>query len=202
MYKPILFFFTILLSGAISGCDFRNLKQLPASLLIRNDKPTKNADYIIIMMGKVIPRAEHAANLYHQGYADRIIFAEAEFDPLVDKGFLTPDGVATKMLLSALGVPEKAIIFLDKTRNSNSKDELNIILSHIRTFSPNTKRVILATSWYHSSRAHWVANRLGYDDIKIESKPTEAPPDFWQREADFLWVFQEYLKWIYYLVHY
>jgi uncharacterized SAM-binding protein YcdF (DUF218 family) len=186
----------------LSSCNLNHIKQLPATLLIRDDNPEKQADYIIIMMGKVIPRAEHAAKLFKKGYADKIIFAEAEWNPLVEKGFLTPDGEATRTMLLASGVPSHAITFLADSRNTNSKDELDLILRHIRNIDPKAKRLILSTSWYHSSRAHWVANRLGYDQFKIESHPTPAPYDFWQKEADFLWVYQEYLKWLYYLIHY
>lgn len=189
-------------SFQLSSCNLNHIKQLPAKLLIRNDNPAKHADYIIIMMGKVIPRAEHAIRLFNEGYADKIIFAEAEWDPLVEKGFLTPDGEATRAILLASGVPSHAIIFLADSRNTNSKDELDLILGHIQTADPKAKRLILNTSWYHSSRAHWIAKRLGYDQFKIESLPTPAPYDFWQKEADFLWVYQEYLKWLYYLIHY
>lgn len=196
----LVFLFTFAIQ--LFGCNINQVKQSPATLLIRQDNPEKNAHYIIIMMGKVIPRAEHAAKLYKQGYANRIIFAEAEWSPLMEKGFRTPDGEATKSLLLANGVPENAITFLADTRNTNSKDELDVILGHIRKTDPQATRLILSTSWYHSSRAHWVAERLDYAPFKIESSPTPAPYDFWQKEADFLWVYQEYLKWAYYLIYY
>ena len=67
---------------------------------------------------------------------------------------------------------------------------------------PNTKKVILVTSWYHSSRAEWIFKKVNSFGLEIISAPNEIPKNWWRHEESFLRVFNEYLKWIYYLLNY
>lgn len=171
----------------------------PAELLTHNDKPKKNADFLLILMGGVVERTHHAVELYKKGYAKKIIFAEAEFLPITRAGYRWSDGTATSDLLKAEGVKTEDIIFLRDTRNTSTKEELRTLLHYIPQHFPGPTRVIIATSWYHSARAHYVANKYRSDRMIIESYPTELPQYFWKTEKDFLSVFLEYLKWLYYL---
>ena len=64
------------------------------------------------------------------------------------------------------------------------------------------RTVILATSWYHSSRAHWIIEKYNKDHLRIESLPSPIPKNWYKSEQDFLSVYNEYLKWVYYYVRY
>lgn len=175
------------------------LSNLPAKILTRHDNPEKNADFMIIMMGNVVERTEHAIKLYKQGYAKKIIFAEAEQLPITNAGYRWSDGKATYDLLTKKEIPPENIIFLSNTRHTNTKDELRTLLNYIPMHFPRTKRILLVTSWYHSARAHWVGSKYLADKSTLESFPTDTPEFFWKTERDFLSVYLEYLKWTYYL---
>jgi uncharacterized SAM-binding protein YcdF (DUF218 family) len=178
------------------------LAQAPATLLVRDDIPAKKAPFVVLMMGHVTDRTPHAAKLYFNGWADKILFAEAEYSEAVKLGFEMPDGQATYQYLQRLGVPAKDIIFLRETRNTSSFDEARLLLGYVAAAEPADQRLILVTSWYHSSRAHWIFERMNDYGLTIESYPTPTPDNFWQDEGAFLSVFQEYLKWMYYLIRY
>lgn len=182
---------------------FRNsIANLPMDLIIRADKPSLGADYIVLMMGDVAPRAHHAAELYHKGYSPKIIFAESEPSSMMQLGFHERDGKASHALLQKLRVPREAIIFLKDDSNSSSKEELASIFKYLKESGLETGRLILTTSWYHSSRATWIANRVKPKGYTIESAPSPPPANWWQKERDFLAVFNEWLKWCYYRIHY
>lgn len=171
-------------------------------ILIRNDQPEKNSDYILIMMGHVMDRTPHAISLYQQGYGQKIIFAEAQSNKMIRRGFRTPDGQATLKLLTEANIPKDDITFLADTRNSSSRDEVEAVLQYLSLTKPEARRIILVTSWYHSSRAHWIAERMNKTSIVIESYPSSSPSIWWKNEGDFLAVYNEYLKWLYYLLKY
>ncbi|SMF67196.1 YdcF family protein [Pseudobacteriovorax antillogorgiicola] len=194
---------TALIFSLIIGFTYRiEILNMPMHLLIRDDQPKKGADYILIMMGGVSDRTEHAAKLLQEGYAKKIIFAEAEQTKAMKMGFRMPDGQATLSILKLLEVPDDKIEFLADSANTSSQEEVQLILEHIQTINPEAERLILVTSWFHSSRATWIIERQNTTPIKIESLPTPPPATWWGKESDFLHVFTEYLKWTYYLLVY
>lgn len=178
------------------------IANLPARLLVRDDDPEKQADFILIMMGSVIDRADHAASLFKQQYAKKIVFAEAEETEMVKQGYRMRDGEATYDFLLKAGITSEDIVFLSEARNTSSREEVDMILNHLRENFPETRRIILVTSWYHSSRAAWILERVDHHGFQLQSKPTRPPQAFWQREDDFLRTYVEYLKWLYYLIKY
>ena len=175
---------------------------LPMKIIVRDDQPKAGADYALLMMGNVTDRTPHAVKLIKNGVAKRVIFAEAEEGISARLGFRMLDGQATFQYLKKLGLHDDQIIFLDKSRNTSSKEEVDYILKHIEGNDPKAKRVIMVTSWYHSSRATWILNKINTTQLRIESSPSPAPKTWWAKEGDFLSIFNEYLKWLYYLIHY
>ena len=95
-----------------------SLPNLPMTLIVRNDQPAANADYILLMMGNVTDRTPHAAEILKQGMAKKIIFAEAEETSMIRMGYRYRDGQATYSYLRKLGVPKEQIVFLDKSRKA------------------------------------------------------------------------------------
>ncbi len=179
-----------------------SIANLPMHILIRHDHPEKGADFIVIMMGNVMDRTAHAVQLYQQGYGKKILFAETEQSELIRRGFRTTDGATTHRMLMEAAVPQDAIIYLSHTRNSSSQEEVRTILDYLSEHDATSQRVILVTSWYHSSRAHWIMERINRSSVTIESFPSPNPPTWWGTEGDFLAVYNEYLKWAYYLIKY
>ena len=201
--KHLIIFSLIVASLAAFTWPFRmELLNLPATLLTRDDQPEKGADFILIMMGSVMDRADYASRLYKQGYAKKIVFAEAEETEMMRQGYRLRDGEATYDFLLKQDIPSDDIIFLSESRNTSSREEVAMLLTHLRENYPHAKRIILVTSWYHSSRAAWILERVDRYGFSLESKPTRPPTAFWQKENDFLTTYVEYLKWLYYLVKY
>lgn len=177
-------------------------RQWPAELIYREDQ-SSSADAIIILMGSVKDRTQRAAELWKSGVAPKIVFVEAE-KTLSIPGIRPPDGEATFLYLRALGVPEEAIIFDREADITSTVEEAEAVLATVSRQLPGAKRLILSTSWYHSSRALWIFERVnkGAFSYTIDSRPAPRPPSWYQREQDFLSVFNEYLKWTYYLSKY
>jgi uncharacterized SAM-binding protein YcdF (DUF218 family) len=176
-------------------------RTIPAEIIERNDHPSKGADAIVLLMGDAIDRAPHVANLYKRGYAKKIVFVESEETKLMEYGLRPLEGkMVYDFLTKKLHVPADDIVFLDKTRVTSTQEEVKAIFKELNRNKFRT--VILATSWYHSSRAAWIMNKLNVDHLRIESLPSPLPAKWYQSENDFLSVFNEYLKWVFYYMKY
>lgn len=175
-------------------------------MLISDDHPAKNADAVILLMGDVAERTPHAADLMKEGFAPAIIFAESESGPLVDLGYEMSDAKITADYLGRLGVDISKLTRIENPVNSSTIEEATTILKHLEHLNPKPQRVILVTSWYHSSRAKWIFERVNQKRFTIESSPAygkiSRPEIWWKSERPFLAVFSEYLKWTYYLLNY
>lgn len=177
-------------------------RQWPADLIIRHDQGAKSADAIIMLMGNVGDRAPHCARLIKKGIAPRIVFVEAEKDELNAMGLRLSDGEASRQYLQKLGIKDDAIIFDGTKSVTSSFEEMSAAFKLIKDRLPEAKRLVLCTSWYHSSRAHWIAEKVNTDGFELKSLPSPRPRVWYAKEFDFLMVFNEYLKWVFYLTRY
>lgn len=178
-------------------------RQWPAGLIYREDSVPTPADAIVVLMGSVKERAKRASELWKEGRAPKIVFVEAERTFAIP-GIRAPDGEASELYLQSLGIPQDAIVFDRNTAISSTAEEAEAVLALVKRRLPAAKNLILTTSWYHSSRATWIfqkSNKAGFD-YALYSLPSPKPENWYQREADFLMVFNEYLKWTYYLFSY
>lgn len=174
----------------------------PGQWLIRQQNRIEKADAIILLMGDVSDRTPRAAELWKEGRADKIVFVEAEYDHLVRSGIRTAEGEATYQYLKQLGVPESAIIFRAASKNTSTVEEARNLFATIAQELPEARHLILCTSWYHSSRAAWILDRVNDARYELHSLPSAAPLHWYAQEKTFLYVFNEYLKWFYYLLKY
>jgi uncharacterized SAM-binding protein YcdF (DUF218 family) len=196
------FLFGLLAGLALLTFTYQPSRQWPADIITRLDRHVKSADAVIMLMGNVMDRAPHCARLIKKGLAPKIVFVEAEKDELNTLGFRLPDGEASLRLLQKLGIKDEAIIFDAKQSVSSSAEELTALYKLIKVQLPTAKRLVLCTSWYHSSRAHWIASKLNHHSFELKSIPSPPPKLWYEKELDFLMVFNEYLKWVFYLTHY
>lgn len=175
----------------------------PVYLIEKNDRPKVGADAVILLMGDAADRTPEAARLWKEGYAKKIIFVESEKTKLAQLGIAPGMGEATyRYLTEFLNVPESAIIFSRDTTATSTREEADEIFKKVQTELPDAKRLILTTSWYHSRRAAWIFDRINKDRWNIESSPTPSPKRWYDDENSFISVFNEYLKWPYYIIHY
>ncbi len=187
---------TVLLLFALLTFIIPAARILPALILYRNDHPAKGADAIVLFMGDPVDRVPHVANLYKRGYASKIVLVESEGSKLVDLGLKPLDGqIAYDYLTKIFHIPATDIIFNDKSRVTSTLEESRALL---RAIDENKLRnIILATSWYHSSRVHWTFAKLKTNHLSLESYPSPIPSKWYQKESEFLNVFNEYIKWPY-----
>jgi uncharacterized SAM-binding protein YcdF (DUF218 family) len=174
----------------------------PAKILVSRDILDQKVPLMILMMGGPYPRTSHAAGLYKKGMVGKILFAEAEMNAIQDLGLGLSSGAMTDQLLEYFKVPKKDRHFLAHTRNTSSFEEAEVLLKEVNMRYPHIRKILLVTSWYHSSRAKWIFEKVNTYGFKIKSFPTFRPKSWWKDESSFLSVFNEYLKWIYYLIRY
>lgn len=111
-------------------------------------------------------RVWHAARLFHQGLAPRIVVSGGSY--FVETGQaprVQTEAMAMRQFLTALGVPESAIVMESKSLNT---------IENMRYTSDlvGTGRVALVTSGYHMPRALRLARTVGLS--------AEAFPADWQ----------------------
>jgi uncharacterized SAM-binding protein YcdF (DUF218 family) len=207
------FFCTTLISSilafSIAALLIPPLRILPAQVLVERSEPSKAVDGILLLMGDAIDRAPHAARLLRGGYGKYIVFVEAEADEWMRRGIKPLEGhLVYDYLTKVLKVPADKIIFDRETRITSTQEEARVLLRIMA--SRELHSAIIATSWYHSSRAAWIFRKIlnqntewtADKSLYIESVPSPLPSKWYQKEKDFLNVYSEYLKWIYYYARY
>ncbi len=181
------------------------LRPIPAQILVRDDGPPPEQDALVLLMGDPANRAPHAAELLKRGYAKKIVFVEVETDEMMRADLKSSEGkLLYKYLTQVLGVSSKDIIFADSTAVTSTEEEARELYKLLERHK--LKDNILVTSWYHSSRAAWIFEKTRLEHSPsmnaLKSYPSPLPPKWYAKERDFLNVYLEYLKWVYYYVKY
>ncbi|MBF0442619.1 MAG: YdcF family protein [Oligoflexales bacterium] len=175
-------------------------------ILVRDDLPDKKMDAIILLMGSIEERPGRAAELLKKGQAPYIIFAECQDDPMTKLGYAQNESIATYDFLQKLGVPKSKLIYLTGLKSTSTFEETGTLLKYIKSNFPSAHDIVVVTSWYHTSRASWVFNKVNREGFKIylsaATTQESNPSVWWKNEPSFLSVFNEYLKWAYYLIKY
>jgi len=179
------------------------------SFLIRDDASKIAKGRVgLILMGNLVQRAEHAAGLWHDGIVETLVFFEAESGILQKKGWVPSDARLTRMVLTERGVPSSSILHIvGETISTSTQEEARNFRAWLLEQPDVAKEVVVVTSWYHTSRAGWIFDKVFADQefiVKMSPAPTPGvqPEHWWQNERSFLYVFEEYLKWAYYLYRY
>jgi len=161
------------------------------------------SDIIVVLMGSVYDRILEAADLYNEGYSDRIVLINSYIvakDIIISRGIkVYGDTLISKMAAIDLGILEEDIIVLDGNSRS-TQDEALTIREYIRN-NKEIESIILVTSKYHSGRAKKIFKKaLSVLDreIDIYSSPSKYDPfnvnQWWKDREDIKWVVLEYLK--------
>lgn len=184
-----------------------------APLLAENlivEKPLARADAIFVLGGSsaYLERTEHAAALYKQAVAPKIILTddgtrggwskiEQRNPPFVE--------LARKNLI-VQGVPAESIEII-KPSGSGTIYEAECLRQKVE--EDNLKSVLLVTSAYHTRRTLRTFERLSADEnisLGVESAPfgwqTPPPRTWWFSQRGWNAVAGEYVKSVYYWVYY
>ena len=176
-----------------------------ARILIVNDS-LQPADIIYILNGEVNTRPFHAAQLFEQGFASKIVIPREENGPASEIG-LYPNGTDVSVkILQEKGVPKEDIVVLTIEGGvTSTRDEALVLRQYIEAH--NTKSVIIVTSAFHTRRSQWIFRKV-LADSGVRLQLAAAPQwkfdetDWWQTEPGLLMLVQEYLKFGFYLVNY
>jgi len=167
--------------------------------------PLDHVDTIVVLSGSstIIERAQHAAKLYSEKRAPKIILTNDDRKG----GWLSAEQrnpyfyeIATKELRQS-GVPQENIELLEPAVHS-TWDEAILIGQYSQ--SHNLGSILIVTSSYHSRRAFWTFRTLLKGGTQVGIDPVEpgiqtpAPGTWWLYGRGWSLVFFEYLKLIYY----
>jgi len=163
----------------------------------------QESDMIVVPMGSVYDRILEVADLYDEGYSDRIVLINsyiAAKDIIVSRGIKVFGGtLLSKMAVIELGIPEEDVIVLDGNSRS-TQDEALTIREYIRN-NREIGSIILVTSKFHSGRAKKIFKKaLSVLDREIDIYCSPSKYDssnvnhWWRNREDFQWVIFEYLK--------
>lgn len=148
------------------------------------------ADVIIVLGGGDGDREDYGTRLYRQGLAPHVISTGAP---------LGSDAAAQELIQR--GVPRQAIVLANGTQNTHD----DALRSRQLMEDHGWHTALLVTDPYHMRRSLWTF-RTVFQGTALQIWP--APVDsgwfdarhWWQSEAGFLSVNEEYLKLIYYLL--
>ncbi len=195
----------------VLGCCW--LFRSAGELLVVDERPAAPQDIAFVLMGGDSGRIVMAAQLYQQKQVRKVMFVSTEFEPFGDPSIGYQYSSLATAYLQQLGVPAADIVVLQDRQAASTRDEA---LS-LRTYweqHPDLQGVILVTSWFHSSRSHWIVERVLADSPQLAQRlttslymvaaptPGTGPATWWRSERYFLAVFNEYVKWLYYRLHY
>jgi uncharacterized SAM-binding protein YcdF (DUF218 family) len=168
-------------------------------------EPVQPADIIFMPSGQSMWRAQAAARLYHQRFAPRIVAtAGGQSDLLLlVTGERIMDAEIIGRMFRNLDVPQDATTFISGV--TSTREDVAVFKKYIE--SHGVRSAIVVTSHLHSRRLQWTMRRmLGATPLRLQFVEAEQPhftaERWWQSEDGFVAVFNEYLKYGYYLTHY
>lgn len=155
----------------------------------------------IVVFGAEEERARHAAKLYQEGLAARILVTGG----LTLKGAkvfchqqMTGADLSAKVLIDA-GVPKNAVIVIPEGTSTYEEGEVVNAFMKMHGY----RSVIAVSSPYHMRRVRATLSRLVQGTrVAIQYSPAQgtgsSASDWWRREDDVINVTNEYLKLAYY----
>lgn len=178
--------------------------------LVRDDQPLPADDGtsdIFLLMGDQTPgRADAALAALQRGLGHRIILAEAEPSGFQNIGVAPGFARVHADYYARRGLADEALVVIPGCSNGSTLAEARCFLEFLQQSADQLpKRIVVVTSWYHSSRAGWLFEHVMKPagirvDVVAASTPESNPQFWWRSEASFLAVFSEYLKWTYWLI--
>ena len=189
--------------GAGSIALFRSA----GNLLIRDDQKNASPEFAVLLMGDLVPRTDLALSLLKSGTVKKIVFFRPVDSALNIAKLTENEGDLTIRYLLEHGGSASDLEYITSTHNSSTKQEAMALLHWVQGRSLRPSQIGIVTSWYHTSRSAWIFEKaLSGQGISVAMYPAfgrqSMPDTWWNTEQGFLEVFNEYLKWLYYLAKY
>lgn len=198
MKNRICFFGLLLIIAVlyIGGC------RRAGRWLVKDDVPV-HADAMVLLMGSFPERVMQAADLYKEGYAERLIIVHESMGPykiLESRGadiLNTTEQAHNSAVI--LGIPADSITVLPGDARS-TLTEAAVVRDYLK-FNPGIDTLILVSSPAHMRRASMIfraAFRNSETPVFIGSSPSTYssfnPEMWWRRKEDIQSVLSELLK--------
>jgi uncharacterized SAM-binding protein YcdF (DUF218 family) len=183
---------------------FQALAGIGDFLVIRDQ--LEPADIIYILNGDPTVRPYHAAELFGQGLAPKVVIARAEDSIGVQFGAYPNVTDSNLIILKKLGVPETQLVELRRDPGvSTTFDEAIALRDYCRQHS--VRKVIVVTSDLHSRRARFVIRRvLSGMPVTVMLSPIAdrkyGATNWWRIEDGVIGCQNEYVKLLYYHLKY
>lgn len=188
--------FVVLLATASGVYAF-----LHAGTFLAREDPLTKADAIFVFAGTLAERPLEAADLFHEGYAPRIVVTRAETEQAVFHLEKLGIRVATRFdlnqeILLRVGVPREALI-VPRFVHDNTAEEARTLRELVDEHG--WRRIIVVSSKYHLRRAGLAARRsLRGTDVGVilrGSRYDESTPgQWWKTRRDIRWLATELPK--------
>ena len=178
------------------------------NLMVNAELP--HADVLVVLAGSTAyaERTRRAAELYHEGRAPKIVLTNDNqqsgwSNALQRNPFFVERAVEE---LSAARVPASVIEILPQAVSS-TYDEAQLLRRYAET--NGLRSILIVTSAYHSRRALWTFRKVFEGSgvnigltFAAPGEQTPSPSLWWLRLSGWKAVAGEYVKLIYYRVHY
>jgi len=173
--------------------------------LVYEEGPPR-ADVILLLNGEVETRPFHAARLYREGAAPRILVGRVEDSPATELGLWPNETDVNIDILQQEGVPSEAIEVISQDAPvASTHDEAQALARIVER--ENLGSVLVVTSRVHTARSRWVVRRTlagASVDVRVSAAPQYGftVHDWWTCERGLVAVLNEYIKFGYYLLSY
>lgn len=172
---------------------------------LHHEDPLARADVIFVLGGTHLERAAEAGDLFHEGWAPRILLSRPMSDGaeavLTARGLEIPSvSDIQRQALVQMSVPARAIDVVGEEQASTASESRDL---RARAVAEGWTRVIVVTSKLHTARAALVLRRhvagTGVEIIMRASRYDEADVDrWWERRADARFAIFEAQKLVFY----
>ena len=171
------------------------------SYLVRQE-PLYRTDAAILLMGSIPDRVLQAADLYHEGYFDRLILVEEYMGPvesLVIRGaHLVSNTTQCRQAAIDLGIPDSCIVVLSGRAQSTQQEAL--ITREYLAVHPEIGSLMIVSSAAHTRRAGMIFGKVlkGADKTEILTCPSAYSSflarGWWKSRESTQDVVYEYIK--------
>jgi uncharacterized SAM-binding protein YcdF (DUF218 family) len=167
--------------------------------LIIND-PLQKSDLITAISGPEY-RIIYAAELYKKGLGATLFFTGG-----FSQENQRSEATWSKYVATITGVPEEAIA-IDDTTVISTYDEVVLLKKYMEAHPGTIQSIIIVTDAYHTRRARWIYQKVLGDEITILMAPvpferTGLSKSWWSNAESRKFVFNEYLKFVFYILRY
>ena len=180
---------------------------LAGQWVVVSDTPLRSDAIVVLHTGvELYPRLIQAADLYSQGYADKVVInGNRKTDVLRElerQGFrgCCPWYEDSVRVLNLMGVPTEKVIRISAEDAYDTVSEAEIVGKTV--IEAGINRIILTTSKYHTRRARFIWQEMYEGQLEVQAVAAQSDPynpeGWWHEGKQIRWVLAEYGTWFYY----